>query len=56
MKSKLQIGKINLEFPSDVCTYIQWIVKISVTEDIAKDFPWHIPVVSLEMEGELFLA
>ncbi|MCO5597467.1 hypothetical protein L7F22_051545, partial [Adiantum nelumboides] len=54
VKSKLQVGKSNLEFPSDVQMYIQWIVNISVGEDITKDLPWHIPVVSLAMEGELF--
>ncbi|MCO5585723.1 hypothetical protein L7F22_039659 [Adiantum nelumboides] len=56
VKSKLQVGKSNLEFPSDVQMYIQWIVNISVAKDITKDLPWHIPVVSLAMEGELFLA
>ncbi|MCO5592415.1 hypothetical protein L7F22_046418 [Adiantum nelumboides] len=56
VKSKLQVGKSNLEFPLDVQMYIKWIVNISVAKDITKDLPWHIPMVSLAMEGELFLA
>lgn len=56
VRSKLQVGKANLEFPSDVREYIQWIVGVSKMEDIAKDLPWQIQMVSLDMEGELFLA
>ncbi|MCO5591939.1 hypothetical protein L7F22_045932 [Adiantum nelumboides] len=52
VKSKLQVGKSNLEFPSDVQMYIQWIVNISVAKDITKDLPWHIPMVSLAMEDD----
>ncbi|MCO5561005.1 hypothetical protein L7F22_014626 [Adiantum nelumboides] len=47
VNSKLQVGKSNLEFPLDVRMYIQWIVNISVAEDITKDLPWHIPVDAL---------
>lgn len=55
LKSSLKRGKKKMAFPEEAVKYMQWAVHLQKENIESLDLPWSIYVVSLQMEGNLYL-
>ena len=55
IKSKLKRGTKKMNFPENAVEYMRWAVRLQKAKNESRDFPWSIYVVSLQMEGNLYL-
>ena len=55
LKSSLKRGKKKMAFPDEAVKYMQWAVQLQKEHIESLDVPWSIYVVSLEMEGNLYM-
>ena len=55
LKSSLKRGINKMAFPDEAIKYMQWVVHLQKEKIESRDLPWSIYVVSLQMEGNLYL-
>lgn len=55
LKSNLKRGTKKMNFPEKAVEYMQWVVHLQKEKIESRDLPWSIYVVSLQMEGNLYL-
>ena len=55
LKSSLKRGTKKMAFPDGALKYMKWTIQLQKDAIEPGDFPWSIYVVSLQMEGNLYL-
>ncbi|RYA37509.1 hypothetical protein, partial [Enterobacter cloacae complex sp. GF14B] len=55
LRSSLKCGTKKMAFPNGARKYMQWAIHLQKEKTEPRDLPWSIYVVSLQMEGNLYL-